>query len=94
MAKKKRREEFCATQRVVSPETQEAIDISLEIVRVIEEDVQERAKIKNADYFESCMDKAKAIGETITRTNSVSEGQRKALENTLEGIRKWVHDDD
>lgn len=81
----------------LSADVAEAAKVGEEILRVIEDDVRDAAKAKNASYFEGVEEKARAITDTITRTNRVSEGQRVALDNMLSGVKKWVHgggDDD
>lgn len=77
----------------VPPDVQEALDVALEIVRVIDEDVPERSKAKALDYFESVRDFAQDVSETITQKNRVTENQRGALDRSLAGVRKWVRND-
>lgn len=69
---------------------------ALELIETIQQTIEglpERVQGKGADFFESVMDKAKDIGETIERTDRVTVGQTKALENMLSGVRRWVHGD-
>lgn len=92
--KKKYPEPFRAAPVEVPAEVQEALDVGLEITRVIEEDIDDHTKVKHDDYFESCAERAEAICATIHKKNTVTENQRAALDNILAGLRKWVHDDD
>ncbi len=94
MKKKKRPAPFRAEPVEIPHEVQEALDVGKEILRVIDEDVEERAKLRAADYFESLEDRSKSICETIASRNAVTDNQRNALDNMLAGARKWVHDDD
>lgn len=96
MAKKKHGKEqsFQAEPEEILFEVKEAMDVAMEIVRVIEEEIEEYTKVKHEDYFESVMDKARAIYKTIKNSNHASKGQRNALDNMLAGIKKWVHEDE
>jgi hypothetical protein len=81
----------------LSPDVKAAVAVGEEILRVIEDDVRDAAKAKNAAFFEGVEEKAKAICDSIGRFNRVSEGQRVALDNMLTAVKKWVHggrDDD
>lgn len=70
----------------------EAIELSEEIVRLIDEDVPEWAWDKAPEFFEDIRQKAVDVGETITQTQRVSEKQASALENWEGGVRKWIRD--
>jgi len=73
----------------IGKDVTDALKVADEIVSAIEE-VAEWKVLKNQDYFESTEEKAKAIAETIGRTQHVTEGQRAALDNMLAGVLKWV----
>lgn len=76
---------------VLAQDVREALEVVEEIDETVDQ-VSDRAKSNNAEFFESVLEKSKAIGETIRRTNSVSPAQRSALDNMLKGVDKWVHD--
>ncbi len=91
-AKPGSRKSFLGVQRLPkSKDVDAALDIVEELHRVIEEEVDERAQERGKEYFESIMQRSAAIGTTIYNSNRVSPGQKQALENMLNGARKWVH---
>lgn len=74
----------------------EGVEEALGIVTQIEELVEgfpERTQSRGAEFFEDVISKAKSVGETITRTNRVSERQLGALKGWLDGVKKWDHGD-
>lgn len=74
----------------VPQDVKDALAIVEKISKTIEDDVPEWKVLKNQNYFASLEDRAKGIGETIERTNRVTEAQVTALENMLEGLEKWT----
>lgn len=44
------------------------------------------------DFAASVEEKADAIAESVARHRAATEGQLTALENMLDGLRRWVHD--
>ncbi len=76
-----------------SAEVVEALELVERIESTYEDDVDERSKEKGEEFFNSVMEKARSIGETIEKTQRVSSAQTTALENILTGVRKWVHED-
>lgn len=88
MAKKKK--PTGADAEPPSQQVKAALKLVDEISETIAEDVPEWKVLKNAEYFESAEERAKAIGETVARTGRVTDGQMTALENILAGLRKWV----
>lgn len=75
---------------VVPQDVKDALKLVEEISSTIEDEVPEWKVLKNQNYFASLEDRAKGIGETIERTNRVTEAQVTALENMLSGLQKWV----
>lgn len=75
---------------VVPQDVKDALKIVEEISKTIEDEVPEWKVLKNQNYFASLEDRAKGIGETIERTNRVTDAQVTALENMLSGLQKWV----
>lgn len=92
MRKIRKHQEVVETKRI-PPEVKEALSIGLEIIRVIEEDINDLTKYDHEEFFNSVLDKAKGISKTIKTNNKVTERQRNALENLLTAVQKWVHDD-
>lgn len=78
----------------LSADVRAAVETGEETLRIIEEDVSDRAKESNTGFFEGVEEKTKGILDTITRTNRVSEGQANALNNMQAAVKKWVHGDD
>lgn len=74
------------------PEVAEAVAVGEEVLRTIEDEVPSGAKDRNAGFFEGVEEKTKAIVDSISRRNTVTEGQRKALDNMLAAVRKWTRD--
>ena len=74
----------------VPADVKEALKVAEWISRTIDDDIPERKKLKNPDYFESTEARAQAIADTIERTNRVTQAQRTALDNILAGLLKWV----
>jgi hypothetical protein len=72
------------------PDVTEALDLVDQIVDAVDDDVPSRAKEKHADFFESVVEKAKGIGETVRGRGEVTPGQLKALNNMLAGVVKWT----
>lgn len=88
-------EKFGESKRPQGPtatpdEVTRALKLVSDIAEMIENDVPESKYLKNEEYFENVGDKSKAIGETISKSQRVTEGQLTALENMLEGVRKWT----
>lgn len=77
----------------LSADVRAAVQVGEETLRIIEEDVPDRAKESNTGFFEGVEEKTTAIVDTLTRTNRVSEGQRNALDNMQAAVKKWVHGD-
>lgn len=77
----------------LNDDVQAAVEVAEETLRIIEEDVSDRAKASNTGFFEGVEEKTKGILDTITRTNRVSEGQSNALDNMQAAVKKWVHGD-
>lgn len=84
-------EDISSGAKFVSTEGKIAIDTCEEILRVIEEDVGERALDKAGDFFEGVETRTKAIMETVTRTGHATLNQQSALNNMLAAVNKWVH---
>lgn len=45
-----------------------------------------------ADFADSVLEKAESIAEAVERLGYATDRQLTALENMLEGLRKWLHD--
>ena len=73
-------------------DVREALDTVHGITDAIER-VEEHTRDKHTNYFDSVDRRARGIAETIERTNRVTDAQRTALDNMLEGVRKWIHED-
>ncbi len=71
-------------------EIERAMTLVRDIAEMIDNDVPDLKYAKNTEYFENVTEKSKAIGETISRSQRVTDGQLTALENMLEGVRKWT----
>jgi hypothetical protein len=84
---------FVPEEPEVPPDVREALGV-VEDIKYTVEKVDEHVREEREDFFGSVVKKAKAIGATIEKTNRVTAGQREALDNMLEGVRKWVHDDE
>lgn len=63
----------------------EAMELVDEIV-ALADDVPDRG----ADFAESVREKSLSIGETIERTDRVTEAQAEALENMRNGLLRWM----
>jgi len=73
---------------------QEVKDALAQVERIqdtIEEEVGDYAKSKAGEFFEDIEQKVKDVGQTIERTNRVTEAQQKALDGWEAGVRKWIH---
>jgi hypothetical protein len=77
----------------LSSDVREAVKVGEETLRIIEEDVPDRAKENNIGFFEGVEAKTKGILDSIVRTNRVSEAQANALDNMQSAVKKWVHND-
>jgi hypothetical protein len=73
-----------------SPECKEALALVDKICETIEDDVPDRAKEQNGEYFEDVEEKAKSIGLTVETSRHATPGQLNALANMLQGIEKWL----
>jgi hypothetical protein len=69
-----------------------ALETVSRIIDLIDEEVPEWSLDKAGDFFESVREKSVSIGETITRTQHVTEKQLSALEGMEAGVRKWIKD--
>ncbi|MCI0421503.1 MAG: hypothetical protein L0312_20140 [Acidobacteria bacterium] len=76
------------------PDVREALEQVQRITGLIEDDVPDWAKDKAPDFFEDVAEKVRSVGETIERMDSVTDGQRRALNNWESGVRRWIRDDD
>ena len=85
---------FVSEKAPQSDDVKEALDTVQSIEDLIEKLTDRRHSDDAYDYFESVLDRAKSIGETIERNDRVSDKQANALTNMLEGVRKWDHGDD
>lgn len=74
----------------VPQEVKDALSQVERILDTIEEDVPEYAKNRATEFFESVEQKTRDVGQTIERTNRVTEGQQRALDGWEAGVRKWV----
>lgn len=74
----------------MTKEAKAAVAVADEIAQTVD-DLPDRAKLKAADYFESVAERAEAIADTIRSRGRVTDAQAAALDNMLEGVRKWVH---
>ena len=70
----------------------EAIEISEDIVTMVDEDVPEKAWDKAAEFFENARRMAVEIGESITQSGNVTAKQAQALQNIKSGVAKWIRD--
>ena len=68
----------------------EALELCDEILRMIEEDVPERAHDKAPDFFEGVEEKVKSISETIEQSGQATDRQIAALENMQAAVSKWI----
>lgn len=71
---------------------EDAIEQCQEIIRLIDEDVSERALDKASDFFEGVREKVADIEETITEHQHVTARQQQALDNMESGVRRWIRD--
>lgn len=63
----------------------ELVETIQDVIDGLDPDVVERGQ----DFFDSVLEKAESIETTILSRGIVSEAQESALENMLEGVRKW-----
>jgi hypothetical protein len=71
----------------------EAIDKANEILEMIENDVSERRKTGNsANFFESVIEGATGVRDTIERVGRVSDKQLKALSGWYDAIDKIIQE--
>lgn len=66
-------------------DVEETVAIADEILERVPE-LPERA----ADFAESVDEKAASIKQTIQNSNHVTPAQRRALENMLSGVKRWI----
>lgn len=69
----------------------EATDLAEEILRLIEEDVPEQAKLNRANFFESVQEGVGAVLETIEKLKKVTSNQLRALNNWKSGVEAYIH---
>lgn len=84
---------YDATNIVQDKTAYEEVSEALTLVQKIEDTIDglpDRVQDRGADFFESVREKAGSIAETIEERGEVTEAQQAALENMLEGVRKWV----
>lgn len=76
----------------LSADVREAVKVGEEILRTIEDDVREDAKVNIAPaFFDGVVEKTKAITDSLVRYNRVTPGQANVLDGMLAGVKKWVH---
>ena len=68
----------------------EAVELAQEIVQMIEEDITEEQYAAGDEFFDSVMEKAKDIGQSIQERKRASPNQVRALENMKKGVQKWI----
>ena len=56
------------------------------------EDMESEIPEPGQDFASDVLEKARSIGSTISRSNSVTGPQRDALENMLAGMQRWIRD--
>jgi len=71
---------------------EEASKLCDEILRMIEEDVSEKARDKAADFFESIVEKVKDIQGWIDENEHVTPKMLASLEGMQSGVAKWIRD--
>lgn len=69
---------------------EQAVDLGMEICRMIDEDLDDEAATDNADFFESVREGASDVVQTIERSQRVTPKQMKALANWHEAVMKWI----
>jgi hypothetical protein len=69
---------------------EQALEQSERIVELIDDEVPDWAKNTATNFFEDIREKAVSVGETISRTKRVTEGQQNALDGWERGVRKWI----
>lgn len=74
-------------------DVEDALELAAKIESTIEDEVGDEAKDTAPDFFEDVLAKARSVARTIESKGRVTEGQKNALNNWYEGVRKWVHDD-
>jgi len=74
-----------------NPDVEAAQELQQQIDDAIQE-VSEDVRDRNCEFFEGVESKTSSILRTVESTGRFTEGQRKALENMLDAVRKWIRD--
>lgn len=71
---------------------QSASELCDEILRMIEEDISEKARDRGADFFDSVEEKVKKMQEWIDENEHVTPKMVSSLESMKSGVAKWIKD--
>lgn len=70
----------------------EALELAATIVDLVEEELPDGAYERGQEFFDSVLEKSRAIAETVEARGLVTAAQAAALRNMEAGVRRWLRD--